>query len=963
MEDPWANAWGEPSKPPSTATNSNSWSSPSVSVIHGDREDDLATPSWSFEPDMAWKHEDSDELETSVWSNKDTNETPWNPLPSASHHDDISTKLSEATQALSEPGSRSTTPTGSVEIEEQPPPTIPPVDPPEPPPIVTPLARPLSISVTDDVDGFGTFETADESVGDPESATWSPEPPTVSLTSADSTSWGGAWADVPSSPRNHQHEEEGDDEWEAARRQKERLDRHVPPELLASILQQLESLADELWPSPEGGDTSDDARNFQSEQLGLDVAFQRLVPADLSLPLPTPFNKTFISRQLSEALKLTRHTPLTRRGPMAMYMLSKGSTTWEASIKAKPIVSQEDTAPVGWKIVDNTPEVPVTVDPKKKASGGLLSFFGRRGTTSSVEASTVSQRSASPISIKGASSPRQSTDNTRPGTPQGNHKRSSSISSNKPVASQPSAASSNPTEPTSYASAGITSPGLDEATSAPAPAPSAVSRFLGRFTSQSSRRNSKDSIALSADDLEFLSDVPTANDEDKGSELDALSMMIKSPPLPTQLPPPLPPPPKSNFEPSRINITHVTKPKTQQDDVFDLFGDFENMSPGPAPPVPPVKSIPFNLNQPSPVSPPPTTIDRTQKQPETTWPSFDYPAVPAARAPPPAKKPIVAIMSSSKTAQAPAVPLLPFPKQSQSTGLSNSSSRNIPFLPPPPSSSSRSHTPLPTQVATTSVIKEEDDDDFADFLSSPPPDPLAQTQAFGDFARLSGASTTKASTISTGGQDLFASFDDAFGVFTSGSPPAPIPPAKPVSLSSQPTSRSVTPSSSPPPVAGSSLTRKISRKADHSRTLSLLETAAARGNWLGPPSPLPEALNPPPASSSDYTFGMNRISGENNHNAIQPTVLPSNSMPTVFSSNGFGQNRLNETLLTPSALNVAPTRIVPPPSNSFLVPAAQVKQPEWISQAPLQPKPVSGNTPSTQAGGLSAQDLSFFEGL
>lgn len=690
---------------------------------------------------------------------------------------------------------------------------------------------------------------------------------------------------------------------------------------------------------------------------------QRLVPADLSLPLPTPFDRTFISKQLSGALKLTRHTPLTRRGPMAMFMASKGSTTWEASIKAKPIVTQEDTAPAGWKIVDNTPEVPVATDSKKKVTGGLMSFFGRRGTTSSVE-TPVSQRSASPVSIKASSSPRQSADNARPSTPHANHKSSSSISSAS--APPPPAAPSNPPEQL-YGSTVVTSPIFEESTTAPAPAPSAVSRFFGRFSSHSSRRNSKDSIALSADDLEFLSDVPTANDGDKGPELDALSMMIKSPPLPTALPPPLPPPPKTTMVPARTSFVNTAKPKMPEDDVFDLFGDFEGrMSPGPAPPlmgppVPPVKSVPLNSNRPSSVSPPPSTVDKVVQQ-ESAWPAFDYPAMPAAKAPVASKKPIVAIMSSSNPSSTAAIPHLHFSNPPQPSLLSNGSNQ-IPFLPPPPSFS-RSHTPLPTQAPATTMIKEEDEDDFADFLSSPPPNSSHQKQAFGSFAGVSSASGVN---LTSGNQDLFANFDDDFGIFTSSSPPAPTPPAKSTSPSFQAAPRSGTPSStsSPSPPSGSGLTRKISRKADHSRTLSLLETAAARGNWLGPPSPLPEALNPPPASSSsaDQTFGRNRASGEGKApGRVTSNVPSSNSMPAVFSSSGFGQNGFNGTSLTSSAPRFAP---LPPAANNnpISMPATQIKQPDWFSQAPLQAKPAATNTPSAQVGGLSAQDLSFFEGL
>ncbi len=214
---------------------------------------------------------------------------------------------------------------------------------------------------------------------------------------------------------------------------------------------------------------------------------------------------------MSEALKLTRHSQVTRSSPIALYMASKGSTSWENSLKSRPNMIQEDIVPAGWKILETTKEEPIVADDgKKKPNGGLLSFFGRRGTNSSTDAN---KRSSSPIasisSAKSGSSPRASVEG-------GRRSASQSVAGDKSTPASPSVASfgstvvqKNDTNPLPETQATSTTAPINEIVREPSPPPaSAVSRFLGRFSSRP-KTSSMDSIALSQDDLEFLSDVPS----------------------------------------------------------------------------------------------------------------------------------------------------------------------------------------------------------------------------------------------------------------------------------------------------------------------------------------------------------------------------------------------------------------------------------------------------------------------
>ncbi len=233
MEDPWANAWGDPSKSTLPSGSTSSWSAPSVSAIQGDHEDDLSAPEWSIKPTSGWG--DPDIAETSLWGSDAS--AGWNPAPSTFDRISLASKdsTSEISATFVEPASQipeqsavsPSSPSPCIDEDEPPLPTVSPPRTPSPTFVSTPdspIVPPLSLPSVDDADGFGTFETAVE-----EAEGWStPSKPGFSLPSADALAWGTEpWEAPNSAAHTSEVQDEEEDEWEAARQQKEKQDRHV----------------------------------------------------------------------------------------------------------------------------------------------------------------------------------------------------------------------------------------------------------------------------------------------------------------------------------------------------------------------------------------------------------------------------------------------------------------------------------------------------------------------------------------------------------------------------------------------------------------------------------------------------------------------------------------------------------------------------------------------------------------
>jgi hypothetical protein len=667
---------------------------------------------------------------------------------------------------------------------------------------------------------------------------------------------------------------------------------------------------------------------------------QRFMPDDMTLPSNAQFTNTFISKQLTEALKLTKHAPQTHFSPMAMYMSSKGSTSWEASIKSQPNITHEDFAPAGWKIVEAAKESTVVDDSKKKAGSGLLSFFGRRTTSS--QSDTLLRSNSPPVigpvisSIKTGLSPRASTDNMKSTPTIRSSQDSGRTTPALPIAtSSSSSISILKNDPNSIVAS-------DSIVREPTPPPSAVSRFLGRF---SSRPKPRESLALSRDDLEFLSDVPTFSESESNhvSELDALSMMIKSSPLPTTLPPPLPPPPATRTLSQTTKLEKDPMNDTMNDDPFSIFNSSDPASNRINTPMKPLTrvSTPPALN--SSVSPtaPPLADSRNSGSTNQGWSSFGDPPAPVNE--------IVAAMTTPHNYSTP--PPVPKAKlnaafltlsssQKQGLGrdsLTSKSTGVISPLSPPPRS--RSQTPSHTALSPP-VINLDDDDDFAEFLSSPAQSAPPASLSFAHNASVMKPSLSIGQTPTTT-NSIFDGFDEYLGPFSS-NPQPPLPPAK---KTPQPF---IPASNFPPPNNRRSQHSRTVSKADHSRTLSLLENVAARGQWLGPASPLPEALSPP--------VGSNMKSSSNsyfNHGAsMQAQQAQATAALQVPALGADGKNHSQN-----SSHQLTPAFSFPPRVSS---------QPPSLKSPPLYTSsinPVVVTPTKVKSGGLSAQDLSFFEGL
>ena len=212
MDDPWANAWGEPSK-----SSSSNWSAPSVSTIHGDNEDDISTRSWSVEPTTHW--DEANLTEASLWRNEPS--LSWQPAHSTFDTIPLSTVPAQLPQFPT--STTSEEPEKSLSSSDISPPSSPISE--TQTPSLSPSPKPLHLSRSATPDAFGTFKGADD-FEEPTDESWKP---TLSLPSADADTWSPSWGE---SNESHSVEPPGTAEaldiaWETAKQQKARQDRHV----------------------------------------------------------------------------------------------------------------------------------------------------------------------------------------------------------------------------------------------------------------------------------------------------------------------------------------------------------------------------------------------------------------------------------------------------------------------------------------------------------------------------------------------------------------------------------------------------------------------------------------------------------------------------------------------------------------------------------------------------------------
>ena len=212
MDDPWANAWGEPAKQASTT-----WSQ-KIRDDDQEPEADIATPSWTTGAGIQW-------AEPSVGQ-----ATLWQPASpkewATSPYEDIK---------LGNPSSADHFPTRGQEVLEtglNPSPVlnhaVPGSTTPQEPAIDLRATSPTLASPTttdpESPDAFGTFETGLDS-GVTSVDPWSESTAVESTESVESDPWTTPW--VSSTENATEGHGRQVDEWEVAKRQKEKQDQHV----------------------------------------------------------------------------------------------------------------------------------------------------------------------------------------------------------------------------------------------------------------------------------------------------------------------------------------------------------------------------------------------------------------------------------------------------------------------------------------------------------------------------------------------------------------------------------------------------------------------------------------------------------------------------------------------------------------------------------------------------------------
>ncbi|KAG2042440.1 hypothetical protein BDR03DRAFT_1064164 [Suillus americanus] len=901
MDNPWATTSGWEQSEDGSNNRKKPILTPSWTYTVGnktqDQEEDIGLPSWSASNNTQWP--ESSHTSDALWTSSIDDSGAWNSSTYA--------KINFSRQRIREAVVDSETqdeaicpvPTAATASEEDNVVVLAPPDYAEPHPVPPTVDPTPPVPDSPDVDGgfeAGASVKEEEEETEDDGEAWA-DP--ITLSTDDGDDWGTAWVDT-SAPEVSVSAEEPPDEWESARQEKEKLNRAVPPEMMAALVQKCQEVSGELWPVTE---SDSDASNWRTGFDGLEnitILLNDLVPEDMALSPPMQFSQTATAKAVNNALKLTRHMPLTRKSPMALLLSSKGSTDWEKSVKARKDIPVDDT-PVGWRILEKDERAAIAdATHPKKPGAGLLSFWNRKASSSIPSADAKAEDVRPPLL-----SARSSVDSMKPQAPE---KRDTSPARTPAVFMPSSPAASSSAVP-------------DVVIPVVTPAPSAVSRFLNRFSRAKGTGSERKSIALSTDDLDFLSDMPSAHDPDDDTDdaqLKALSSLINSnpTPLPTKLPPPIAPPPIApppkppsvntsrlpSVGPSGLGITlEPARGSPQHTSARALF---------PPPPLSPVTGM--SLSRPhSPAVPP-----KPSSPINATFSAYTNPIIPPAIPSPP--------QPSSRTHSPFQLP--PPPKAPSALSIP-------PLLPPPVSppqtprpsvhpmgATSFTSSPSTDWAAATYQDDDDDDDSFSAFSTLPRTDPFPAPRESMDSSLNSPSSTQALNSAKSSKSMSFDDFDDFVTPSQIRTPSPPPVPAKPSKVVGGAAAAAAMPSSQ----SGTSI---------HIRTQSLLDHAATqRGQWPSPVDAHPRhSMLPPPPASPSFGRDMDLLSDSGAALSVPKFGSPPPKMLVPKLSPSPPPAPLSQPLLTFASLS--------------------------SSQAERPPaKPV-------QTGGLTAQDLSFFEGL
>ncbi|KAG9097138.1 hypothetical protein FRC06_007929 [Ceratobasidium sp. 370] len=780
-------------------------------------------------------------------------------------------------------------------------------EPPITPRVVQSVPLPVSSPSALD-DGFGGFESGN-AIGlrvttEPTDDPWSPGAGDATFTSVHDTSaaevdpaasgdaWGSAW------PARHEAEEESTpaaDEWEIARARKERRDRKISPEVLSGYLTAWEAVVTTIWPDappPRSEPTSEwrapleDIPELQSlrklYRLPTMTTTLSSPPPPLS-PLP-PYSSTQISVRQRAALKATRISAIAQLSPFAHLTSTRSiQTTHRLSSKASISTSKssldfgDGVVGVGWAWAHDekkpgptpaptvaaaisTPS-PIPATPSSRFSG----FWARaRG---SAERLSVGQgsRSNTPVPL------------TSPST--------SSLGETTGNIKAPAAEPVPPVEP---------SPPQPPQPSQPQPAPpseqpvSGVSRFFKRFSrtnpleSERVRLATSESVSLSATDLEFLEDfVPDSNpksllDGGRGlTEFDALESMLKSKPLPKEVPVLAPPPRVGTSSGVPSPLAAVPENPNGNKDLWDIFGT----------PSAPASGRPSTPLLPAPTAPVPTLAPSLT--PKITTPVGSAPASRSHTPRLPSVADLAAVVGG-KGSHLRQTSFSGLAQQAFRADVPSLDSPPIPTLAPPPASG----------LAPSGLGRSIEPDIFSDFIASTS---ATQHPSQPSSARLS--------------------FDD-FGDFESFAPtPVPVPPQPVVSSPSPPR---------PPSKTG---------------TPVFIRTGPNIQRAPEPATTLPPLLPPPPSAPMRPNTPGIAPSIRSSTPVIAPPPLAPPPQPAA---------PRNQTQIDLFDFGASPPRDVHIPAPHFTT--TPMANPSQATATSTRTKPATG-------GGLSASDLSFFEGL
>ncbi|THH10365.1 hypothetical protein EW145_g1395 [Phellinidium pouzarii] len=727
-------------------------------------------------------------------------------------------------------------------------------------------------------DPFGSFETGIASLPTASSFTdgedvWTSPVPAFEAADADSNAWGSAW-------RSSAQAEEAEDEWTIAREEKLRRDHSV-------------------------------------------------------------FTGTHTAKAMNQSVKLSKNLLIVRNSPMSHLFTTKSLTAWELSVKSR-IDTPKDDVPAGWRTTEPEPKDDTKTTQTEKRSGGLLSFWNKRVSVSSLSAvskeadskrwSLSREQPTSSISAKasGKSSARTSADVQSLSDGIQHSSSMSSISTDPPPAPSIQSSSSmsvlpTPTSPsaTAHAAKSQAIPTVPVTSSTP----SVVSRFFNRFSRTKSdirptSLSPRSSIALSTDDLEFLSDiVPSQSDEiGDGDQLDAFSALISSPAVPAKLTPPLAPPPLvPPPRPASLNRSQPPQPQPSQplevtvpiaNRFENLFADFEELVPDPAASkvhsqgllsgnasahsLPPPLRPPLSTAS---VSPPPRLLTSSPL-------SGRAPSGASGTSPPPRAWSPVGAASTPPKVLSSAIQTSAEPSITSSVMTTPPSGTRQAFKESPYSQDHLS----PVSSIPPSPIEKSPDRIFVQSSSG-----IFGEDEFSDFQSHSVLSMTQPLVRPRQEQTVLMSFDTSFDVPSDQSilshhdvsqdsfgdlgdfnftDIAPAHASSPSSACPSSPSSVVTPPSPPPqrhvpPQIKTGHIRKPSA-ANHKATADLVERAAAhQGRWPTPLTPLPSPLLPPPArrwssayddTNAYYFFEADRA----DHRFCEVTHSQSASILTVW---------------------------------------------------------------------------------